>query len=74
VVVYSTNSCIKTRWIFEFKPAYVSQIPIPTATKSQRAAIEKLVQKCLTAKKAIAMLTRQKKKRRSMIWFINFMG
>ena len=51
MVVYSTNSCIKTRWIFEFKPAYVSQIPIPTATKSQRAAIEKLVYKCLTAKK-----------------------
>ena len=36
---------------FEFKPAYVSQIPIINATKTQRTAIEKLVQKCLDAKK-----------------------
>jgi adenine-specific DNA-methyltransferase len=36
---------------FEFKPIYVSQIPIVNATKSQRTAIEKLVQKCLDAKK-----------------------
>ena len=36
---------------FEFKPVYVSQIPIVNATKSQRKAIEKLVQKCLDAKK-----------------------
>lgn len=43
---------------FELKPAYVSQIPIINATKPQRTAIEKLVQKCLTAKKAIDMLIR----------------
>ena len=30
---------------------YVSQIPIINATESQRTAIEKLVQKCLAAKK-----------------------
>jgi adenine-specific DNA-methyltransferase len=35
---------------FEFKPMYVSQIPIVTATESERQAIETLVQKCLEAK------------------------
>ncbi|MCA2623774.1 MAG: class I SAM-dependent DNA methyltransferase [Microcystis sp. M20BS1] len=34
-----------------FKSIYVSQIPIIDATESQRTAIEKLVQKCLDAKK-----------------------
>ncbi len=35
---------------YEFKPAYVTQIPIPTAIGSDRIAIEYLVQKCLDAK------------------------
>lgn len=35
---------------YEFKPAYVSQIPIPTAPEPDRLAIEALVQKCLNAK------------------------
>ncbi len=35
---------------FEFKPMYVSQIPIVTATESECKAIETLVQKCLDAK------------------------
>jgi hypothetical protein len=30
---------------------YVSQVTIPAATESQRTAMEKLVQKCLDAKK-----------------------
>ena len=34
-----------------FKSIYVSQIPIVNANKPQRTAIEKIVQKCLTAKK-----------------------
>lgn len=34
----------------EFKPMYVSQIPIPTTTKPDRLAIEALVQKCIDAK------------------------
>jgi hypothetical protein len=37
---------------FEFKPVYVSQIPIINADKSQHKVIEKLVQKCLDTKKA----------------------
>lgn len=35
---------------YEFKPAYVTQIPITTAPKADRLAIEALVQKCLDAK------------------------
>jgi hypothetical protein len=35
-----------------FKSIYVSQIPIINATESQRTAIEKLVKKCLAAKKS----------------------
>ncbi|CDM98065.1 Putative type IIS restriction/modification enzyme [Limnospira indica PCC 8005] len=34
----------------EYKPMYVSQIPIPTASEADKEAIEKLVQKCLDAK------------------------
>ena len=34
---------------FEFKPVYVSQIPIINAAKLQRKAIKTLVQKCLDA-------------------------
>jgi hypothetical protein len=37
---------------FEFKPVYVSQIPIINVDQSQRTAIENLVQKCLDTKKA----------------------
>jgi len=33
-----------------FKSMYLSQIPIPTATKAEQKAIETLVQKCLDAK------------------------
>jgi hypothetical protein len=42
-----------------FKSIYVSQIPIIDATESQRTAIEKLVQKCLDAKKRILTLTQE---------------
>ncbi|PSF34956.1 type II restriction endonuclease [Aphanothece hegewaldii CCALA 016] len=35
---------------YEFKPTYVSQLPIPTTSKPDRLAIEALVQKCLDAK------------------------
>lgn len=35
---------------YEFKPAYVTQIPIPTAPEPDRLAIKFLVQKCLDAK------------------------
>ena len=34
----------------EFKPMYVKQLPVPTATSSEREAIKKLVQNCLDAK------------------------
>jgi hypothetical protein len=34
----------------EFKPIYVNKFPIPRASASDRAAIEKLVQKCLDAR------------------------
>ncbi|WP_273247707.1 TaqI-like C-terminal specificity domain-containing protein, partial [Limnospira indica] len=34
----------------EYKPMYVSQIPIPKASEADKEAIEKLVQKCLDAK------------------------
>ncbi|MDB9304833.1 TaqI-like C-terminal specificity domain-containing protein [Nodularia spumigena CS-591/12] len=37
---------------FEFKPMYVSQIPIATATEPQRILLEKLVEQILTAKKS----------------------
>ena len=36
---------------YEPSSIFMKDFPIPTATKSQRTAIEKLVQKCLTAKK-----------------------
>lgn len=35
---------------YEFKPMYVSQLPIPTATITDRLSITSLVQKCLDAK------------------------
>ncbi|WP_141072003.1 TaqI-like C-terminal specificity domain-containing protein, partial [Escherichia coli] len=35
---------------YEFKPAYVTQIPIATAPKPDRLVMEALVQKCLDAK------------------------
>ncbi|MCT7951724.1 BREX-1 system adenine-specific DNA-methyltransferase PglX [Ancylothrix sp. C2] len=35
---------------YEFKPTYVTQIPIPTASESEKQKIESLVQKCLDAK------------------------
>jgi hypothetical protein len=38
----------------EFKPMYVSQIPIPTATPEQQAAIAALVERILAAKQANA--------------------
>ncbi|MDB9341638.1 MULTISPECIES: class I SAM-dependent DNA methyltransferase [Cyanophyceae] len=37
---------------FEFKPMYVSQIPIATATEPQRILLEQLVEQILTAKKS----------------------
>ena len=40
----------KQNGFYEFKPTYVSQLPIPAATDKDRLAIEKLVQKCLDAK------------------------
>ena len=49
--VISQNAALRQGGFLEFKPIYVSQVPIPTATKSQYTAIEKLVQKCLDAKK-----------------------
>jgi hypothetical protein len=36
----------------EFKPMYVSQIPIPTATKKQQKLLEQLVEQILTVKQA----------------------
>jgi len=36
---------------YAMQTSYISQIPIATVTKPQRTAIEKLVQKCLDAKK-----------------------
>ncbi|NCS47797.1 MAG: class I SAM-dependent DNA methyltransferase [Microcystis aeruginosa BK11-02] len=37
---------------FEFKPMYVSQIPIPNLTEYQKESLEKLVKKCLDYKKS----------------------
>ncbi|QOV24393.1 class I SAM-dependent DNA methyltransferase [Anabaenopsis elenkinii] len=36
----------------EFKPMYVSQIPIPTATKTQQKLLEQIVEQILTVKQA----------------------
>jgi hypothetical protein len=49
--VISQNAALRQGGFLEFKPIYVSQVTIPAATESQRTAIEKLVQKCLDAKK-----------------------
>ena len=35
---------------YEFKPMYVSQLPIPNAITTERLTITSLVQKCLDAK------------------------
>ncbi len=37
---------------FEFKPMYVSQIPIANATEPQKTLLEKLVDQILNAKKS----------------------
>jgi replication-associated recombination protein RarA len=37
---------------FEFKPMYVSQIPIHNLTEYQKESLEKLVKKCLDYKKS----------------------
>jgi adenine-specific DNA-methyltransferase len=48
---FFTQICPKVRGNFmRFKSMYVSQIPIPTASESDRLYIEALVQKCLDAK------------------------
>ncbi|MEG5089984.1 TaqI-like C-terminal specificity domain-containing protein [Microcoleus sp. AT9b-C4] len=44
------TAATKQGGFYEFKPIYVSQIPIPTAPEPDRLAIEALVQKCLDAK------------------------
>ena len=49
--IVSQNAAVRSGGFLEFKPMYVSQIPIIDATESQHTAIEKLVQKCLDAKK-----------------------
>jgi len=49
--VISQNAALRQGGFLEFKPIYVSQVTIPAATESQRTAMEKLVQKCLDAKK-----------------------
>ena len=48
--IVSQNAAVRQGGFLEFKPMYVSQIPIPTATKAEQKAIETLVQKCLEAK------------------------
>ncbi len=48
--IVSQNAAVRQGGFLEFKPMYVSQIPIPTATKAEQKAIETLVQKCLDAK------------------------
>jgi len=40
----------KTGGVYEFKPMYVSQIPIPAATPVQQAAIEVIVERILAVK------------------------
>ena len=40
----------KQNGFYEFKPTYVSQIPIPKANEEDKKAIENLVHKCLDAK------------------------
>ncbi|WP_237745577.1 Eco57I restriction-modification methylase domain-containing protein [Planktothrix agardhii] len=48
--IVSQNAAVRQGGFLEFKPMYVSQIPIPTATEAEQKAIEILVQKCLDAK------------------------
>ncbi|MDB9374050.1 Eco57I restriction-modification methylase domain-containing protein [Nodularia sphaerocarpa] len=48
--IVSQNAAVRQGGFLEFKPMYVSQIPIPTATEAEQKAIEELVQKCLEAK------------------------
>ncbi|MBE9059263.1 Eco57I restriction-modification methylase domain-containing protein, partial [Sphaerospermopsis sp. LEGE 08334] len=48
--IVSQNAAVRQGGFLEFKPMYVSQIPIPTATEAEQKAIETLVQKCLEAK------------------------
>ncbi|CAD5940827.1 Modification methylase BstVI [Planktothrix rubescens] len=48
--IVSQNAAVRQGGFLEFKPMYVSQIPIATATKAEQKAIETLVQKCLEAK------------------------
>jgi hypothetical protein len=37
---------------YEFKPMYVTQIPVPSPTNAQRAAIESRVERILSIKRA----------------------
>ena len=50
--IVSQNAAIRQGGFFEFKPMYVSQIPIPVISELEKKEIESLVQKCLDAKKS----------------------
>ena len=50
--IVSQNAAIRQGGFFEFKPMYVSQIPIPVISELEKNEIESLVQKCLDAKKS----------------------
>jgi adenine-specific DNA-methyltransferase len=44
------SAATKQGGFYEFKPMYVGQLPIPTATVGERAALEKLVSRILATK------------------------
>ncbi|BAY66903.1 hypothetical protein NIES22_70470 (plasmid) [Calothrix brevissima NIES-22] len=46
----SQSAATRQGGFLEYKPMYVSQLSIPTASKTERLAINNLVQKCLNAK------------------------
>lgn len=46
----SQSAATREGGYLEFKPMYVSKIPIPKASEEEKQAIEKLVEKCLAAK------------------------
>lgn len=50
VVFYLKTASIKQGGFYDFKPMYVSEIPILNAFTSEREAITSLVQKCLDAR------------------------
>jgi adenine-specific DNA-methyltransferase len=46
------TAATKQGGFYEFKPMYVGQLPIPSATRAEQAALEALVERILAAKRA----------------------